>query len=221
MKYLLVLLAILMIGCSDITGPDGMSVTFPATYIETELSHPQDTTWWYFSSSGTCYAAWKRKITEVSGAPPWVPHCLATDANGDCAAFRHNSKGEILGTDGRTYQEYLDFWEAKISGFLPIEYYAGTWGSKDGIILTLAVNRVVPGSYSGIACDMSNPTYVETQYAPAYVQYDLWNDDSLHGFQCDENGEPIRLLHSDPDVKFSRWHEKSLADKSNPIFKQL
>jgi hypothetical protein len=121
----------------------------------------------------------------------------------------------------QTQSEYNAYWAAQIAGFLPIQYYAGTWGSQDGCLLTLGVNRVVPGSYGGIACDMSNPTYVETQWNPSYVDYDFWNNDSLHGYQCDENGVHIKLQHSDPDVKWSRWHGRSLADKSNPIFKQL
>jgi hypothetical protein len=221
MKYLLVLLTLLfLINCASPTGPDssGMHITVPATYIEVEDLHPQDTVWWTFTANGECYAAWKRKITEVSGAPPWVPHCKGTDAQGNCAAYRTNSNGEILGTDGRTHQEYLDFWAAQIAGFLPTAFYAGTWGSVDGWILTLNINRVIPGSYGGKACDIRNSTKIQTQLESRYIAYDFWNDDSLYGYICDIDGEPIDLQHSDPNVKWSRWHGKHLFDKTNSIF---
>ncbi len=212
--------------CTDkATEPSGMKVTFPATYIEWESIHPQDTTWWTFRANGECYAAQKRKITEAVNVPPWVPHCMShIDASCNCCvgdAYRRNDAGEIIGTDGRTQQEYLDFWAAQIAGFLPIEYHAGTWGDDDGMRLTIAVNRVIPGSYGGLACDMQNPTYVTSQYEPQYIMYDFWSTDSLFGFQADEDGNRIQLNHSSLNVTFSGWHGKHLFDKTNPIFQQF
>ena len=225
MKYLLLVVFLIITGCFDITDPSGMNVTLPVTYIEWEVLHPQDTTWWTFRANGECYAAWKRKITEVSGAPPWVPHCMShIDASCNCCvgdAWRTDGNGNVIGTDGRTYEEYLDFWAAQIAGWLPIEYYAGTWDDNDGIRLTIAVNRVIPGSYGGIACDMQNPTYITSQYEPQYIMYDFWRTDSLYGYQSDEDGNRIELQHSEPNVKFSQWHGKHLFNTSNPIFDQL
>ncbi|MBL8026029.1 MAG: hypothetical protein JNL74_06445 [Fibrobacteres bacterium] len=68
---------------------------------------------------------------------------------------------------------------------------------------------------------MQNPTWVESQWSPSYIAYDFWTTDSLFGYQSDENGERIRLMHSTEHVNLSRWHGKHLYDKSNPIFKQF
>ncbi|EFK97099.1 hypothetical protein LDC_0872 [sediment metagenome] len=201
-------------------GPTTMDVTFPASYIEWESEYPQDTTWWTFTADGRVYAAYKRKITMVNGAPPWIPHCLGYDQYNNCVP-RINSSGDIIGTDGRTHEEYLEFWAAQIAGFLPIEYYVGSWGSEDGMRLTIGINRVIPGSYGGIACDMKNPTYVTSQWDPAYIQYDFWTTDSLFGYHVDDEGYPVKSTHGSPETVFSGWHGKHLYDKTNPIFKQL
>ncbi|MBL8026028.1 MAG: hypothetical protein JNL74_06440 [Fibrobacteres bacterium] len=107
-RMLLLVVVLFVVSCTDLSGPSGMNVTFPVTYIEWEDIHPQDTTWWTLTADGKCYAAWKRKITEVSGAPAWYPHCLSYDKDGNCIP-RKRPNGEIVGADGRTYQEYLDF----------------------------------------------------------------------------------------------------------------
>lgn len=232
MKNLLLLLSLIFLtNCSDITGPSGMNVTFPVTYIEWEAMHPQDTTWWTFSADGTVYAAWKRKVTEIARVPTydaWKPHCLGYDCNGDCVP-RTNSYGEAIGygpgiVGPCTHSEWLRNWEKMKSGetgWLPIQYYKGSWSDLDGWRLTLAVNRVIPGNYGGRPCNMKSVTYVESLWDPQYLNYDFWTTDSLYGFQCDEDGERIPLQHSEPNVKWSQWHGKSLTDKSNPIFRQL
>lgn len=222
MKKLLLLFSLIFLtNCSDVTGPSGMNVTFPVTYIEWEAMHPQDTTWWTFSADGTVYAAWKRKITETYNIPPWEPKCYDTNNCGECLAYRHNSSGEIVDDNCLTESQYNAKWSSKASGWLPIQYYKGSWGDLGGWRLTLAVNRVIPGNYGGGPCDMKNVTYVESLWDPQYVSYDFWTTDSLYGFQCDEDGERIPLQHSEPNVKWSQWHGKSLTDKSNPIFRQL
>lgn len=225
MKYIIFLILLITSGCSFGIDPNDSTITMPISYIELEYKYPQDTTWWYFGPSGTCYAAYKRKITGVSGAPAWVPWVLGYDKDGN-PVYRERSsgpyKGQVVGMDNRTHQEYLDYWATQTKGWLPIEYYAGTWGEKDGMLLTLAVNRVVPSRYNGVACNMSDPVFVESLWSPMYIAYDLWDNDSLHGYQALEDGTiRTNLQHSDPDVKFSRWNGKSLADKSNPIFRQL
>lgn len=222
MKYLLLLSLLLLSRCDfGLNNKDGMDVTFPVTYIEWEPEFPRDTTWWTFTSDNKVYAAFKRKISEVSGVPAWYPHCLGYDANGNCVP-RINSNGDTIGADGRTRAEYNAFWAAQIAGFLPIEYYTGTWGSADGMRLTIGVNRVVPGSYGGIACDLSNSTPVASFWDPVYIDYEFWRTDTLYGTQVYDDGNPIKNPKSgNPYVNFSKWNGKSLTNKSNSLFKQF
>ena len=127
--------------------------------------------------------------------------------------------GDTIGTGGRTYQQHVDYYNTE--RWLPIQYYKGSWGSKDGFILTNGVNRCVPGSYNNLTCDMRNVTWVETFWSPRYINYEYWTTDGLYGIQCDEFGEPIPLAHSTANITFKKWNGKHLFDKTNPIFRQL
>ena len=223
MKYLLSLFALLcLLGCDErLLGPDdhsGMNITLPSTYIEWESIHPQDTTWWTFCATGVVMAAYKVKITGVSGAPPWDPMCIGTDKYGNCVP-ELNKNGDTLNELGQTHAQYIAYWAAQIAGWLPIKYYEGTWGENLGIV-TVNVNQCVPGQYMNCTCDMNNPTYITTGWAPIYWNYSTWDKDSLSGYQCDESGNRVPLQHSSYNLKLIRWYGQQLFDLTNPIFRQ-
>ena len=221
MKYLIIIpFLLLLLGCDKSLGtaPDGeMDIVLPSTYIEWESIHPQDTTWWTFCANGVCMAAYKVKISGVSNPPPWEPMCLEYE-NGKCVPYIQ-ANGDTMGDDGMTHQQYIAHYDSLTAGWLPIKYYEGTWGEDMGII-TINVNQCVPGQFLNCTCDMTNPTYITTGWAPIYWSFSFWNTDSLFGFQCDENGDRIKLQHSSYDLTLSRWHGKDLFDIMNPIFRE-
>jgi hypothetical protein len=107
---------------------------------------------------------------------------------------------------------------------LPIQYYKGTWTVRkinNVCVLVWAVNRVTPGLYMGVACDLDHPVYVESFYDPLYIAYNFWRTDTLNGYQCDEDAKVLKVKDGDPSTGFSKWNGKHLYERTNPIFKEL
>jgi hypothetical protein len=111
-------------------------------------------------------------------------------------------------------------WKRKISnssGYLPIEYYKGTWGVSRSHLMTLTPRKVIPRNGN----DLTRCTWIETQLSFCYIKWEQGCTEVIYGYQAYEDGSVMSVRDGDPNVLYQKWNGRHLNDISNPIFEQL